>query len=153
VVLTRAPGLAHLQSDVSNLAWTLYAPDPAAQLGSRHARFNRDAQCCRTRVPPPIAARAIRSAAEQADGDVTVEEIVTLNAMLRFQRDNMDLEHAERGNHAAARPYRDVRRQNTSRVADPPPGSTRPRVLPPHNGVFGISRRANAALRLLSLGD
>ncbi|HJZ74571.1 MAG TPA: FtsX-like permease family protein, partial [Vicinamibacterales bacterium] len=82
-----------------------FRQDPTARgRDSTQAGFNGANVLVRTSVPPAIAARAIRAAAEQVDRDVTVEEFATLNVVLRFQRDNMDLEHAELGNHAAAAP-------------------------------------------------
>jgi hypothetical protein len=82
-----------------------FRQDPSARArDSTQSGFNGANVLVRTSVSPAIAARAIRAAAEQADREVTVEEFATLNVMLRFQRDNMDLEHAELGNHAAAAP-------------------------------------------------
>src|SRR5262249_47034511 len=86
----------------------VYVPfrqDPAARArDSTQSGFNGSNVLVRTGVAAAIAARAIRAAAETADREVTVEEFATLNVMLRFQRDNMDLEHAELGNHAAVAP-------------------------------------------------
>jgi putative ABC transport system permease protein len=86
----------------------LYVPfrqDPSARArDSSQSGFAGANVLVRTSAPPAIAARAIRAAAEQVDREVTVEEFATLSVILRFQRDNMDLEHAELGNHAAAAP-------------------------------------------------
>jgi putative ABC transport system permease protein len=82
-----------------------FRQDPAARArDSTQTGFNGANVLVRTSVPPAIAARAIRAAAEQLDREVAVEEFATLYVMLRFERDNMDLEHAELGNHAEAAP-------------------------------------------------
>jgi putative ABC transport system permease protein len=87
------------------LAYVPFRQDPTARgRDSTNAGFNGANVLVRTSVPPAIAARAIRAAAENVDRDVTVAEFATLNVLLRFHRDNMDLAHAELGNHAAAAP-------------------------------------------------
>ena len=87
------------------LFYVPFRQDPAARgRDSTNAGFNGANVLVRTSVPPATAARAIRAAAESVDRDVTVAEFATLNVLLRFHRDNMDLAHAELGNHAAGAP-------------------------------------------------
>jgi putative ABC transport system permease protein len=58
----------------------------------------------RTGVPPDQVARAVRAAVEKLDPDVTLEDLMSLQASFAFRRDRMDLEHAEMGKHAAVAP-------------------------------------------------
>ncbi|HUA18480.1 MAG TPA: ABC transporter permease [Bryobacteraceae bacterium] len=58
----------------------------------------------RTRVPPDRVAQAVRAEVLNLDPDVTLEDFTTLKATFAFERDRMDLEHAELGKNAAVAP-------------------------------------------------
>jgi putative ABC transport system permease protein len=58
----------------------------------------------RTNRPSEQAASAIRAAARRLDPDVIGEDFSSLTARFAFDRDYMDLEHAELGKHAAVAP-------------------------------------------------
>jgi putative ABC transport system permease protein len=58
----------------------------------------------RTHVPAEQIAAQVRAAMEKAGVDVALEEFSTLKATLGFDRDRMDLEHAELGKEAAVAP-------------------------------------------------
>jgi putative ABC transport system permease protein len=58
----------------------------------------------RTDVPPKHVAQAVRMEVEKLDPDVALEDFAILKASFAFDRDSMDLEHAEMGKHAAVAP-------------------------------------------------
>jgi putative ABC transport system permease protein len=58
----------------------------------------------RTSLPADQAASAIRTATRRLDPDVIEEDFTALTARFAFDRDFMDLEHAELGKHAAVAP-------------------------------------------------
>jgi len=58
----------------------------------------------RTRVPANQLAPSVRAAIEGSAPGVTLEDYSTLQATFGFDRDRMDLEHAELGKHAAVAP-------------------------------------------------
>jgi putative ABC transport system permease protein len=58
----------------------------------------------RTSVPPDRVAQTVRAEAQKVDSDVALEEFTTLTARFAFERDLMDLEHAELGKHASVAP-------------------------------------------------
>jgi predicted permease len=58
----------------------------------------------RTTVPPEQLARAIRSEVQNAEPDALLEEFRTLQDSFVFDRDRMDLAHADLGKHAAVAP-------------------------------------------------
>jgi putative ABC transport system permease protein len=58
----------------------------------------------RTAGPPSQVAHAVRAEVQQLDPDAILEDLTTLKASFGFQRDRMDLEHAELGKHAAVAP-------------------------------------------------
>jgi predicted permease len=58
----------------------------------------------RTRVPANQVAAQVRAAIEGSALGVTLEDYSTLQATFGFDRDRMDLEHAELGKHAAIAP-------------------------------------------------
>jgi putative ABC transport system permease protein len=58
----------------------------------------------RTKVSADAIAQAIRTEAQKVDSDVVLEEFATLKARFAFNRDLMDLEHAELGKHASVAP-------------------------------------------------
>jgi putative ABC transport system permease protein len=58
----------------------------------------------RTSVPADRVAQAVRAEAQNVDLEVSLEEFATLKARFAFNRDLMDVEHAELGKHAAAAP-------------------------------------------------
>lgn len=58
----------------------------------------------RTSVAPALVAPAVRAAIQQVDADVTLEDFSTLRDSFAFDRDRMDIEHAELGKHAAVAP-------------------------------------------------
>jgi putative ABC transport system permease protein len=58
----------------------------------------------RTSVPPSEMVQAVRAAVHKLDRDVITEELGALNAAFAFDRDWMDLEHADLGKHAAIAP-------------------------------------------------
>ncbi len=58
----------------------------------------------RTRVPADQVAAKVRAAIEDSAPGVTLEDYSTLQATLGFNRDRMDLEHAELGKQAAVAP-------------------------------------------------
>jgi predicted permease len=66
--------------------------------------FNGAYFLLRTVLPPARVAQTIRSAAQEVDSDVTLEEFQTLAASFGFSRDRMDLKHAELNKHAAMAP-------------------------------------------------
>jgi putative ABC transport system permease protein len=58
----------------------------------------------RTRVPATALTSAVRASVASLDPDATVEEVMPLRATLAFDRDLMDLAHAELGKHAGVAP-------------------------------------------------
>src|SRR5579871_1284369 len=58
----------------------------------------------RTGVAPGRVAQAVRAAVQKLDPDVVLEDFGTLKARFGFERDRMDLQHAEMGRHAAVAP-------------------------------------------------
>lgn len=58
----------------------------------------------RSAVPPAEMAAAVRAEVQRFDGDVLTQDFSALTAMLRFDRDFMDLEHADLAKHAAIAP-------------------------------------------------
>lgn len=58
----------------------------------------------RTHIPADQAASAIRTVTRRLDPDVIEEDFSSLTARFAFNRDYMDLEHAELGKHAAVAP-------------------------------------------------
>jgi predicted permease len=58
----------------------------------------------RTAVPPRQVAAAVRAEVQNLDPDVALEDFTTLKASFAFDRDRMDIEHAEMGKHAAVAP-------------------------------------------------
>ena len=58
----------------------------------------------RTSVPPNQIASAVRTELRELDPDVLAEDVSPLPARLAFDRDFMDLEHAELGKHAGVAP-------------------------------------------------
>lgn len=56
----------------------------------------------RTSVPFSRVAAAIRATVRRSDPDAVLEELTTLRANVAFDRDRMDVTHAELGNHALA---------------------------------------------------
>jgi putative ABC transport system permease protein len=58
----------------------------------------------RTTVPPNQVASAVRAEIQNLDPDVMPEDFTTLKAMFAFNRDYMDLEHAELRKHATVAP-------------------------------------------------
>jgi putative ABC transport system permease protein len=58
----------------------------------------------RARVPADQVAPQVRAAIESSAHGVTLEDYSTLQATFGFDRDRMDLEHAELGKHAAVAP-------------------------------------------------
>lgn len=58
----------------------------------------------RTSVPPNQVAPAVRAELQHLDPDVLAEDLSSLQARFAFDRDFMDLEHAELGKHAAVAP-------------------------------------------------
>jgi putative ABC transport system permease protein len=58
----------------------------------------------RTSVPPNQVAPAVRAELQRLDPDVLAEDFSSLKARFAFDRDFMDLEHAELGKHAAVAP-------------------------------------------------
>ena len=58
----------------------------------------------RTRVPAEQVAAAVRRAIERTDPSVALEDYSTLQASFAFNRDRMDLEHAELGKYASVAP-------------------------------------------------
>lgn len=58
----------------------------------------------RTHTPPREGIQAVRSEVLQLDRDVVAEDFTTLEARFAFDRDWMDLEHADLGKHAAIAP-------------------------------------------------
>jgi predicted permease len=58
----------------------------------------------RTTVAPNQIAPAVRSEIRELDHDVVLEDFATLKAMFAFNRDYMDLEHAELRKHATVAP-------------------------------------------------
>lgn len=58
----------------------------------------------RTGVPPEQLAPEIRAEIQNLDPDVALEDFETLKASFSFNRDRMDIEHAELGKHASVAP-------------------------------------------------
>ncbi len=58
----------------------------------------------RTGVPPEQVAQAVRTGVQKLDPDVILDDFTTLKASFAFQRDRMDLAHAEMGKYAAVAP-------------------------------------------------
>jgi putative ABC transport system permease protein len=58
----------------------------------------------RTNVPPNQLTQTVRVDIHKLDRDVTAEELGSLQAALAFDRDNMDLEHADLGKYAVIAP-------------------------------------------------
>lgn len=58
----------------------------------------------RTSAPPARVAQAVRTEVQKLDPDVILEDFTTLQASFAFDRDRMDLAHAEMGKHAAVAP-------------------------------------------------
>jgi putative ABC transport system permease protein len=58
----------------------------------------------RTSIPVNQAAQALRSEVHRLDGDIITEDFSSLQAAFAFDRDSMDLEHADLGKHAAVAP-------------------------------------------------
>jgi putative ABC transport system permease protein len=58
----------------------------------------------RMTAPPEQLAQAVRAGAQELDLEVTLENFSTLKASFAFNRDRMDIEHAEMGKHAAVAP-------------------------------------------------
>jgi hypothetical protein len=58
----------------------------------------------RTSVPPDLVTQAVRAEIHKLDSDVLVEELGSLEGAFAFDRDNMDLEHADLGKYAAIAP-------------------------------------------------
>jgi len=75
----------------------IYVP-VAQQPSSRAFVFLRSSR------PVADAVRAIRDTAAALDADVTIEELSSVEATLAFDRDWMDLEHADLGKHAVIAP-------------------------------------------------
>ncbi|HEX5226836.1 MAG TPA: FtsX-like permease family protein [Bryobacteraceae bacterium] len=55
----------------------------------------------RTAVPPDSLAAGVLAQIHTADPDAALEDFTTLQATFGFERDRMDLQHAEMGKHAA----------------------------------------------------
>jgi hypothetical protein len=66
--------------------------------------FNGTNILVRTSVPPDRVAAAVRAEIRNLDADVSLEEFSTLTARLGFNRDLMDLQHAELNKHAGVAP-------------------------------------------------
>jgi putative ABC transport system permease protein len=58
----------------------------------------------RTAVPPNQIAQAVRAEIQASEPDVQLEDFKTLKASFAFDRDSMDLAHADMGKEAAAAP-------------------------------------------------
>ena len=58
----------------------------------------------RTAVPPNQVAQAVRAEIQELEPDVVLEDFRTLKASFAFDRDSMDLAHAEMGKEAAVAP-------------------------------------------------
>ena len=58
----------------------------------------------RTSVPANRVTQAVQAEIHNLDGDILVEELGSLAAAFAFDRDNMDLEHADLGKYAAIAP-------------------------------------------------
>jgi len=58
----------------------------------------------RTAVPPNQVAQAVRAEIQASEPDVVLEDFRTLKASFAFDRDSMDLAHAEMGKEAAVAP-------------------------------------------------
>jgi putative ABC transport system permease protein len=78
--------------------------DPIVYVPFRQTPDAGAAVLVRTRVPAEQIAAQVRAAIEKAGVDVALEEFSTLKATLGFDRDRMDLEHAELGKEAAVAP-------------------------------------------------
>jgi putative ABC transport system permease protein len=78
--------------------------DPIVYVAFRQNPGAAAAVLVRTRVPAQQMAAAVRPAIEKAGVDVALEEFSTLQSTLGFDRDRMDLEHAELGKEAAVAP-------------------------------------------------
>jgi predicted permease len=78
--------------------------DPIVYVAFRQNPGAAAAVLVRTRVPAEQMAAAVRAGIEKAGVDVDLEEFSTLQSTLGFDRDRMDLEHAELGKEAAVAP-------------------------------------------------
>jgi putative ABC transport system permease protein len=58
----------------------------------------------RTGGRPDLLAQTVRAGVQKLDADVVLADFTTLKASFAFQRDGMDLEHAELGKYAAVAP-------------------------------------------------
>jgi putative ABC transport system permease protein len=77
---------------------------PIVYLPSRQNPSAAAALFVRTRVPTNQVATKVRAVIEGSALGVTLEDYSTLQATFGFDRDRMDLEHAELGKHAAVAP-------------------------------------------------
>jgi putative ABC transport system permease protein len=66
--------------------------------------FNGAYFLLRTNLPPAAVAQSVRATAQEIDPDVSLEEFQTVAASFGFNRDRMDLKHAELNKHAAMAP-------------------------------------------------
>ena len=76
----------------------IYVPFRQASPG-RRAFF-----LARAGVPPGQVAQAVRAEVQKLDSGLTLEDFTTLKARFAFDRDRMDLDHAELGKHSAVAP-------------------------------------------------
>jgi len=77
---------------------------PLVYLAFRQNPSATSAVFVRTSLPPNQVAAKVRAAIERSSLGVTLENYSTLQATFGFDRDRMDLEHAELGKHAAVAP-------------------------------------------------
>lgn len=77
---------------------------PAVYVPARQTPSGAAFLFARTSLPSAEAASAIRTVTQRLDPDVIEEDFTSLTARLAFNRDFMDLEHAELGKHAAVAP-------------------------------------------------
>ena len=77
---------------------------PIVYVPSRQNPSTNRALFVRTRVPADQVAAKVRAVIQDSAPGVTLEDYSTLQATFGFDRDRMDLEHAELGKHAAVAP-------------------------------------------------
>jgi putative ABC transport system permease protein len=94
-----------LRQQFKPLVYVPFRQEPAApatksgNTGFRGANF-----LLRTSVPPDHVAQLVQAEVHNIDPDVLLEDFGTLRDSFVFDRDRMDLEHAELGKHAAVAP-------------------------------------------------
>jgi putative ABC transport system permease protein len=77
---------------------------PVVYVPFRQQPFARPFVLVRTSVPPNLLTQAVRAEIHKLDGHVLVEELGSLKSAFAFDRDNMDLEHADLGKYAVIAP-------------------------------------------------